>query len=144
MNTKIVWRLKERPTPMEVRDLLVAGIINKEESRQILFSEETEEDRKKESLEEEIKFLRQLLQIISSGNNAKIVQIIQEVVTPRHTQSSWYGPYSIWCSNATGLGNGEVKTSLGGSTYANGNVSSVMNEVTDGSVALAFSNIKTF
>jgi len=65
--TKLVWRLGERPTSEELRNLISDEIISKEEARKILFNEETQEDRDKKSLEEEIKFLRKLVEKLSNS-----------------------------------------------------------------------------
>jgi hypothetical protein len=73
--TKLVWRLGERPTSEELRNLISDEIISKEEARKILFNEETQEDRDKKSLEEEIKFLRKLVEKLSNSR-----QTIKEVI----------------------------------------------------------------
>ena len=38
MTTKIKWRLANRPTPMELIDLTNAGLLTKEQAKEILFS----------------------------------------------------------------------------------------------------------
>jgi len=67
MTTKLKWRLKELPETHEVAHLVKEGIMTKDEAREILFSQETEEDRTKKSLQDEIKFLRELVQKLSNN-----------------------------------------------------------------------------
>ena len=62
--TKIVWRLKTTPTVEEVNDLLKNEVITKEEAREILFTEETQEDVKTKYLKKEIEFLKENLAYI--------------------------------------------------------------------------------
>jgi hypothetical protein len=106
MTKKILWRLKEVPTSESLRELVKDGILSKDEAREILFSQEEQTDRTKESLEQEIKFLRELVDKLSS--RLKIVEIIKEVEKP-YLDRWWYNPYRIWCDGITTY-----------STYANG------------------------
>ena len=46
------WRLSKLPTPDEVRELVKDKIITQDEAREILFSQETDEERDKDSLKE--------------------------------------------------------------------------------------------
>lgn len=96
MTKKCIWRLKESPTSEKLRELFKTGLITKEEARQMLFSSETAEDRDKKSLESEIKFLRDLVEKLSRGNNSRIVEIIREVEKPYYP-FHWYKPYRYWC-----------------------------------------------
>ncbi len=95
--TKIVWRLTKLPTADELRELVKDKIITNEEAREILFSHEDEEERNKQSLESEIKFLRELVEKLSSGRN-QIIETIKEVQIP-YRKYDWYDPYKIWCGN---------------------------------------------
>lgn len=96
--TKLKWRLAERPTPEEVRGLLKDEVITKEEAREILFSLETEEDRSKKSLQDEIKFLRELVAKLST-NRSVIIETIREVEKP-WKRYDWYQPYYMYATNA--------------------------------------------
>src|SRR3990167_8079487 len=95
MTKKIVWRLKEQPTPGSLGELVKEGLLTKDEAREILFNSETEDERDKKSLESEIKFLRELVEKLSNNNNSKIVEIIREVEIPWR-KYDWYKPYVIW------------------------------------------------
>lgn len=121
MNTKkLVWRLSKLPSVEELRELVIDKIITKDESREILFSFETEEGRDKKSLESEIKFLQNLVEKLSNNNNGRVVEIIREIERP-WIRYPWYGPYVSWCS-----------------TSGNGNF------ITSGELNNSFSSIKTF
>ena len=127
MKQKLVWRLGKLPSVEELRQLVIDKIITQNEAREILFNTETEEDRDKQSLESEIKFLRELVEKLSQ-NRSQIITTIKEVEVP-YRRYPWYEPYITWynapssgcLTNAT-LGN----VTLTASNYTN------------------FSDIKTF
>lgn len=129
-NTKIIWRLKELPTPSELKDLVASGIMSKDEARTILFSSQTEEDRDKKSLESEIKFLRELVERLSNNSNVKIIETIREVERPWKIEK-WYKPYEIYCMNS-------VSTAM-----LDGQTSYTLTGISQGGTS-DFSNIKTF
>ncbi len=126
MKKKLIWRLREQPTPESLKGLVNTNILTKDEAREILFSSETEEDRDKKSLESEIKFLRNLVEKLSKGNNSHVVEIIREVEKPYY-RWDWHEPYRIWCS-------GDNKLLCSSSTTGNNNTHTITN----------FSDIKTF
>lgn len=112
MTKKIKWRLAERPTPSEISLLVEKELLTKDEAREILFSQETEEDRDKKSLESEIKFLRELVEKLSKNNNSTIVETIRYIEKPYYPQP-WFQPYATWCSNTSGaIGGGIGSSSL--------------------------------
>ena len=100
MTKTLQWRLKNLPSTEELRDLVKDKLITVDEARKILFSENTEEDRDKKSLESEIKFLRELVDKLSKSNST-IVETIRYVEHP-YIKYPWYGQYNTWCS---GIGN---------------------------------------
>lgn len=109
MTKKIKWRLNQLPTPEELRDLVKDKIITQDEAREILFTEETKEDRDVATLEEEIKFLKQLVNKLSEGRVTKIVETIREVEKPyRHW--GWYQPYLTFTSGSSILTTGTYTT----------------------------------
>lgn len=110
--TKIKWRLGKLPTPDEVTLLLKEGVLTKEEAREILFSQETEEERDRASMESEIKFLRELVQRLSS-TPTQIIQTIKAVEQP-YIKYPWYGPYVTWCSSISdAIAGSQLLTSTG-------------------------------
>ena len=116
---KLVWRLKEQPTTEKLRDLVSNEILSKEEAREILFSTETEVDRDKNSLESEVKFLRDLVEKLSK-NRTNIIETIRTVEIPYYIQQPWYQPYQIWCgaSSGTSVTNFSGNSTTGGTTTA--------------------------
>ena len=143
MTNKIVWRLPNRPTPKEVTDLLGAGILTKDEAREILFNLETDEDRDKKSLQDEITFLRKLVQNLST-NKQVIVETIREVQVP-YKQSPWVQPYINWCSTTANASNSITYT--GGSSsnlLMNDSTTGVSWITADSSEPMGFTEIKTF
>lgn len=100
MKTKIIWRLKDRPTPTELKELVQVGILSKEEVREIMISSETEDDRDKKSLESEIKFLRDLVDKLSDSNRTRIIETIKEVQVP-YQKYPWHDSYKYYCGGLT-------------------------------------------
>lgn len=146
MTTKLKWRLANRPTPNEVQDLFTSGLLTKDESREILFSLETEEDRDKQSLQEEIKFLRQLVQSLSS--QSKIVEHIYKYQNP-YQGYQWWQPYQAYCSTNSVNAIGGYTSSLSGTTTTLGiatpanNLSTIATS-SQPSNGVEFTSIKTF
>ncbi len=146
MKTKLKWRLGKLPTSEEVLELVKASLITKEEAKEILFTQETEEDIDAEALKSEIKFLRNLIEKLS--NRTQIVEVIKEVHKPYY-KYDWYRPYQYWSSNdgvylcnagATALND----QALVGSGTINA-MCSVDNSALNTSAAISnFSDIKTF
>lgn len=96
MNKKnLKWRLGKLPSPEEVQSLVKDKIITNEEARSILFSEETEEDVDKDALKSEIKFLRELVDKLST-EKSKVVEIIKTIQVPYY-HYGWVQPYQYWC-----------------------------------------------
>ncbi len=138
MMKKLVWRLGKLPTVLELSELLRTEIITKDEAREILFNTEDQEDRDKKSLQDEIKFLRELVQSLSKRDNTRIVEVIKEIEVP-YRRYPWHGHYEYWYTDGatSGLNTNimlcATDTALGNSmtTMATANTSN-------------FSEIKTF
>ena len=122
---KLVWRLGKLPSVEELLELVKDKIITQEEAKEVLFSSEIAIDRDKKSLEEEVKFLRELVVKLSQNNRTTIVETIREVERPWRNYS-WYGPYDTWCGGI----NTNVSTVKGVQYLANN--------------ATSFSELKTF
>jgi asparagine synthetase B (glutamine-hydrolysing) len=143
--TKIIWRLANRPTSEEIVELLTAGILTKEEAREILFNLETEEDRDSKSLQTEIEFLRKLVEKLST-NKQVIVETIREVHKPYY-QQPWYQPYTTWCTATADSGNASYTVSNNamstGLLSTSGDGTMLYNAQTQ-PVSAGFTEIKTF
>lgn len=119
------WRLREAPTVEDITELLEQKIIDKEEARKLLFSEN---DKKLEELQEEIKFLRGLVDKLSSSK-WKVIREYYGGYEPIYP--TWYNRYI----NVITPERGWTYTTTGGTTlstagttstvgYINANVSS--------------------
>lgn len=126
--TKLNWRLSKLPTVDELLQLVKDKIITQEEAKEILFNEQTEEDRDKKSLEAEVKFLRELVTRLSNNQTTRIIETIKEVERP-WKRWNWFGPYERWY---TTVGSGNYTL-----TATNANV-------VGSNTASDFSDIKTF
>lgn len=135
---KIVWRLSKLPTPDEVSVLLKDGVLTKDEAREILFSHETEEERDTKSLEAEIKFLRELVEKLST-NRSNIIETIRYVEKPYYN-NGWFKPYAVYCSTNNDLTSGTANTVY----LASGSGTSSATTLTYSGTPDAFSKIKTF
>ena len=124
MTKKMIWRLKEQPTPKSLLELVASKILTNDEARQILFSLQEDSERDNESLKSEIKFLRELVQKLSNGNNPIIVERIREIEMPYYKKWDWYPQYQTWCQ-------------------ADGGVSGINCSDSGGSVAINFSDIQS-
>lgn len=100
MTKKLVWRLSKLPEPSELSKLVELKIITQEEAKAILLKQEDDDERDKKSLEDEIKFLRGLVDKLSQNKN-NIVEVIKtiEVEVPVYKKYPWYEPYKYYCSN---------------------------------------------
>jgi hypothetical protein len=139
MTKKLKWRLSKLPTAEELRGLVNDKILTQDEAREILFTQEEETERDKESLESEIKFLRELVEKLSK-NRTEIVETIR-YVQPIYETYPWYKPYQVWCSSSG--------TNIVSANYQVGDTSST-GGLTDGVQAnlqsgqTGFSTIQTF
>ena len=124
MTNKLKWRLVKLPTSEEVTKLVNDKIITKEEAREILFSEEIENEKSVDDLKQEIKFLKELVEKLSNNNRSQIVETIRYIEKPYYNWG-WYQPYQIYCSNSdnTLIGNGT--TYVSGSSALNAVATSV-------------------
>lgn len=131
MTKKLKWRLSSLPTPSELRELVKDKIITQEEAREILLTSEDIDERDKKSLESEIKFLRELVETLSTKSS--IVESIRYIQGP-YQSYPWYQGYYTWCSGTSG--------SVGCITASSGTTltSSTGSVITDSS----FTDIKTF
>lgn len=128
MTTKLKWRLTKLPTSEEVTNLVNDKIISKEEARDILFSQEEEGEVAEKDLKSEIKFLRELVDKLSSSNS-KIVEVIKEVQVPYY-RYDWYKPYYYWVG---GSGNNSLASTGSSLTTTSGNYTLAAGGTTTGS-----------
>lgn len=127
------WRLTKLPTAEELLKLVEAKIITHEEAKEVLFSEETQEERDEKDLKEEIKFLRDLVEELSQNQRTRVVEVIREVAVP-YRKDPWYRPYDVWCSVTSG-NSGNFNTAA----TANGNV-----QLLGSSGSMSFRDISSF
>lgn len=98
MTKNLKWRLGKLPTPDEVLKLVNDKLITKEEARDILFNEETVEEKSIDDLKMEIKFLKELVEKL--GNRSQIIETIRYIEKPYYNYN-WIQPYSSWCSSGS-------------------------------------------
>lgn len=131
--TKLIWRLKEQPTTESLRELVKDKILSNEEARQILFSQEREEEVGKKSLEQEIKFLREIVDKLSQSRD-RTIEIVKEVYRP-YSQQPWSQPYFTWCNPGQYANAGTISFDTSGNNQLNAGMLTVNSN---------FSDIKTF
>jgi len=93
-NTKLVWRLGKLPSVEEIKTLIDNKIISQEEAREILFNQEKEENRDKEDLKNEIKFLRLMVEKLAQ-NRQQVIKVIEATELP-FRKFRWITPYIDW------------------------------------------------
>ncbi len=96
--TKLIWRLTKLPTADELLKLVEAKIITNEEAKEVLFSEETQEEIEVQDAKAEIKFLKELVEQLSKNNQPRIIEVIREVNKP-FRNAGWFEPYYNWSLN---------------------------------------------
>lgn len=96
---KLTWRLSKLPTPDELQGLVKDKIITQEEAREILFRSEDDTERDSESFKSEIKFLRDLVEKLSSTSRSTVIEYIYS----RPYDYGWYKPYVTWCGSVQNL-----------------------------------------
>lgn len=96
---QIKWRLSKLPTPEELTLLVDKKILTTDEAKNILLSSEDKKETKE--LEEEILFLKRLVDRLSKSQTQTIIQTIKEVEIPIYRNRGWYYPYSNWCASGT-------------------------------------------
>lgn len=121
------WRLSERPSVDNITDLVDAGIISKEEARQIILDTVEVDPITLEDLQSEVKLLRKLVLEIAERHPQTIVKIIEKEVkkqdwwTPNWTistsQPKWFNDYTTLYCSATGSTAGDSGTSLTATSY---------------------------
>ena len=97
MTKKLIWRLKEQPTSESLRELVSAGLLSKDEAREVLFSTNEEIERDAKSLEAEIKFLRELVDKLAKNQTASVVETIRYIEKP-YQSYPWHNQYINWCN----------------------------------------------
>jgi len=141
MTKKLTWRLGKLPSTEELRELVKDKLITNEEARGILFKLEEETERDKESLEEEIKFLRELVDKLS--NKTQIVEVIKEIRTPYYNYG-WWNPYQTYCGGTSGITYATAGAYTPTSVATSGS-NSITNATNGGSISNgSFSSISTF
>ena len=115
-DSKLNWRLKDLPTASEIADLVDSEVITKEEAKELLFNDTQEDSRKVKALEEEVKFLRELVDTLAAKNNSwhTIVHEYRDY-TPQYPY--WYKSYGTLMSNLD-------KTPFIGYSHTSGAISS--------------------
>ena len=124
--TKLVWKLKDLPTGDELASLVEQKVITPEEAREIILSEEKVDSNALKAKEEEIKFLRDLVDTLARRHNGwTTIYHEYERLTPR---------YPVWYSGYQPLMQTYSKTfgptlSLGGATVTTGTMTNAVNTV---------------
>lgn len=112
--------MKETPTSTGLRELVKDQILSKDEAREILFNLEEPNERDIKSLEQEIKFLRDVIQRLTS--RSEIVTIIKKVEKP-YREYYWYKPYWTWSygDSVNLCGSSDLVDYSGTTTYTTSN-----------------------
>jgi hypothetical protein len=141
---KLTWRLSKLPTPSELTELVNAKIITPDEAKEILVKAETDEERDADSLKDEIKFLRELVENLSKERRTVVKEYITQYV-PNYI-GSWTQPYLYYCQSN---GASAINTLCSGGTTTTG-TTGLLNNVfcgasgTSGNSDCSFTAISTF
>lgn len=140
--TTLKWRLADRPSVNDVATLLVQDLVTKDEAREILFSAETQEIKELSDLQEEVKFLRGLVDKLAKPQVQTVIREVERL-KPSYWQYDWYKPYytlaNTWVTTTgvAGINNGALHAGTTSIQLAG----SVINQA-QGSTFVGFSSIK--
>lgn len=138
MTKQLKWRLPSLPQPDELRQLVSDGIMTKDEARDVLFSQvDAKEEREKDSLKEEIKFLRELVKSLSNNSRTEIIKTIEYVEKP-YKKYDWYEPYKWYCTTS------DLSSGTSGVMYLTADTTSGNTLTVSNSANVDFTSIKTF
>lgn len=116
------WRLSSKPTREDVIIMLDKQIITKEEARQMLFSEESTNE-KIQALEEQVTFLKSVIEKLPNQAPATVIKYIHDY-TPRITYvnggNPWNGIKVLCSTSASGTSGGSYSLSSGVGGVING------------------------
>lgn len=125
---KLVWKLKDLPTGDELASLVEQKVLTPAEAREIILSEEKVDSNALKAKEEEIKFLRDLVDTLARRHNGwTTIYHEYERLTPRYPV--WYGAYQP-LMQTYGKTFGPTVTLTSGSTgIASGTMTNAINTV---------------
>jgi hypothetical protein len=89
----LIWRLKDQPTAEGIARLVETGVISSEQGYEILINESQTTKKELAAKEEEIKFLRELVDTLANKNNGWTT-IVKEYRDYRPHYPTWYASYS--------------------------------------------------
>lgn len=125
---KIVWKLKELPTGDELASMVEQGILSKEEAREIAVSEEKVDSNALKAKEEEIKFLRDLVDTLARRHNGwTTIYHEYERLTPKYPV--WYGHYQPLMQTYSKTFGPTVTLTTGSTGIASGTMTNAINTV---------------
>lgn len=107
--TKLIWKLQEKPSGHVVAELVAQGVIDKEEARSILFREEVKQSDEVEALKEMVVTLQDLVRDLIAQSQLAI-PFTKVVEVPRRAQPYWQ---RYWLN---GVGNTTTTTGYNGDT----------------------------
>lgn len=113
------WRLSEKPSTENLKQLVEAGILTKEEAKEIILSEDkavSVPESELKDIKDELALVRELITKLN-----RPTQVVREYIELYPTPRPWVQPYIYWCSTdcdtmITASGSGGVTNA----TYAIG------------------------
>jgi len=114
------WRLKDLPKIDEVEGLVKAGIISKDEAREIFFkdNEKTTPADELQEIKDELAIIRAL---VTARDTKTIIREIQQVPTYIYN-TPWYRPYVTYCNALSETKTGSTTLTTGGTGGTNSSV----------------------
>lgn len=114
--SELKWRLSALPSGAEVAQLVEQKVITTDEAREILFTEQSkvqlEEPEKMKSLQEEVKFLRNLVDVLASTRSGGYTVVYEQWKRYNPVFATWHTNYAGVMGKAQTL-NGTATASMG-------------------------------
>lgn len=113
---ELLWRLKELPTGREIAELVAQEVITTDEARKLLFTEkqkvEIRQPEKEKALEEEVSFLRKVIDELASSKSGGYVTVYNKWKEYQPIYPIWYTSYTNIMSQAANY-NGISTSNIG-------------------------------
>lgn len=114
---RLVWKLKELPSAEGVSKLVEQGVLEKEEAREILFKETTEDTDEVKALKEMVQTMKEMVDDLLKRPNVQLVPYTKVVEVPRRYKPYWEENWICTTSGSGGLSINSTSGSSGNTTY---------------------------
>lgn len=110
---RLVWKLKDKPSAEGVAMLVEHGVLSKEEAREIILREVTEDTDEVKALKEMVETLQEMVRDLLSRPNIQLVPYTKVIEVPRRLTPYWE---RYWTAGSTAGDMVNMSSSSSGTT----------------------------